>query len=129
MLILIGVGIAVGLFACGLAALLLGLGVISYSFIVGFRSGRPAAGIRTFFILCGIFAGIPAGAVCAWLARSLYMISGDSGDWLIPLYGAIGGALAGLLTGLALDLMSRRIHTWAVARLPSQGSGIRPGIE
>ncbi len=40
MCVLIGVGIEIGLVACGLAAILVGLGVISSSFVVGLWSGR-----------------------------------------------------------------------------------------
>ena len=70
-LVLIGVGIAVGLVACALAALLVGLGVLSSSVVVGMLSGRATDGIRVFLLQCGVIAGVPAGAICALLATSL----------------------------------------------------------
>ena len=114
-LVLIGVGIAVGLVACVLAAGLLGLGVVSSSFVIGIRSGHPAAGIRAFLVQCGILAGVPAGAACAWLGKRFS--EAFSGDWMVLLYGALGGAIAGIIVALALDFISRRLQAWASARL------------
>ena len=117
-LVLIGIGIAVGLVACGIASVLLGLGVISSSFVIGLRSGRPAVGVRAFLLQCGILAGIPAGAVCAWLAQSFFAAYGSG--WPVLVYGALGGAFAGILVALSLDFISRRLRLWASAPiLPS----------
>ena len=118
-LVLVGIGIAVGLVACGVASVLLGLGVISSSFVIGLRSGRPAIGVRAFLLQCGILAGIPAGAVCAWLAQSFFTAYGSG--WPVLVYGALGGAFAGILVALSLDFISRRFRLWASARfLPSR---------
>ena len=117
-LVLVGIGIAVGLVACGVASVLLGLGVISSSFVIGLRSGRPAIGVRVFLLQCGILAGIPAGAVCAWLAQSVFTAYGSG--WPVLVYGALGGAFAGILVALSLDFISRRLRLWASVRfLPS----------
>ncbi|MCW1923043.1 hypothetical protein OKA05_10805 [Luteolibacter arcticus] len=116
-LFLIGAGIAVGLVACGLAALLVGLGMISSSVIVGIHSGRTTDGIRAFLLQCGIIAGVPAGAISALLATSLIAELKGVVDWPVLIYGALGGALAGIMVALALDLMSRRLHAWAALRL------------
>ena len=113
-LVLIGVGIAIGLVACGVAAALLGLGVVSSSIFIGVRSGRPAQGVRAFLLQCGILAGVPAGAVCAWLAKSFFEAYGN--DWRVFVYGGIGGAVAGLVVALLLDFSSRRLAGWAAAR-------------
>lgn len=119
-LILIGIGIAVGLVACGLLAGLVALGVVSTSFIVGIRNGRAADGIRLFLLLCGLIAGVPAGAVCSLLAQSLFVAVGNGdADWLILIYGGLGGAFAGILVALSLDAISRRLHAWASERLQS----------
>lgn len=117
MLVLIGVGIAVGLVACAFAALLAGLGMISSSVLVGMRSGRPADGIRVFLLQCGVVLGVPAGAVCAWLGSTLATELGNAVDWPVIVGGGIAGALAGVLVALALDLMSRRLQGWAAAKL------------
>ena len=122
-LVLIGVGVAVGLVACALAAALLGIGVISSSVVVGARSGRAAVGIRVFLLQCGILAGIPAGAVCAWLAQSFFEAYGSG--WPVLVYGALGGAFAGVFVALFLDFISRRLHSWASARLlPSRSEPV-----
>jgi hypothetical protein len=117
-LILIGIGIAIGLVACGLLAVLIGLGVISSSVIVGFRSGRPADGIRLFLLQCGVITGVPAGAVCAWLGATLSRELAGTVDWPVIVFGGLGGALAGIVVALWLDHISRRLHRWAAARLP-----------
>ena len=114
-LFLIGVGVAVGLVACALTAALLGIGVISSSVFVGMRSGRASSGIRVFLLQCGILAGIPAGAVCAGLAQSFFAAYGSG--WPVLVYGAMGGAFAGLSVALLLDFISRRLQAWASVRL------------
>jgi len=114
-LVLIGVGVAIGLVACALAAALLGIGVLSSSVFVGVRSGRADAGIRAFLLQCGILGGIPAGAVCAWLTQSFFEAYGSG--WQVFVYGAFGGAFAGVFVALFLDLIFRRLHAWASARL------------
>lgn len=113
-LVLIGIGVAVGLVGCLLTALLVGLGVVSSSFFIGLRTGRAAAGIRAFLLQCGILAGLPAGAVCAWLAQAFFAEYGAG--WPVLVYGALGGAFAGLLVALLLDFVSRRLHRWATSR-------------
>ena len=118
-LILVGIGIAIGLVACGLLAALVMLGAVSTSLVVGIRNGRTADGIRMFLLLCGTIAGVPAGAVGALLARSLFAVAGKDGDLPILIYGGIGGGLAGILIALALDQISRRLHAWASERFQS----------
>ncbi|QJE96548.1 hypothetical protein [Luteolibacter luteus] len=117
-LVLIGVGIAMGLVACAIAALLIATGVISASVIVGIRNGRPADGIRFFFLLCGVLAGVPSGAVCGLLFHRLYLAAGD--DLMILIGGGLAGGIAGILMGLSLDFISRRGHEWALAKLAAR---------
>jgi hypothetical protein len=117
MLVLVGVGLAVGLAVLALAAVLLGLGVISSSVVIGLHSGRAAAGIRAFLLQCGFLAGAPAGAACAWLVQSLF--EGYGSGWPVLMYGALGGAFAGVLIALSLDFISRRLYNWASSRLPA----------
>jgi hypothetical protein len=122
-LFLIGVGVAVGLVACVLAAALLGFGVISSSVFVGLLSGRAATGVRVFLLQCGILAGIPAGAVCAGVAQSFFAAYGSG--WPVLVYGAMGGAFAGLSVALLLDFISRRLQSWASMRLlPSHSAPV-----
>jgi hypothetical protein len=117
-LVLVGAGFAIGLVACLVATVLLGLGVISSSFLVGIWTGRTSAGIRAFLLQCGILAGIPAGAVCAWLGHDFLTVYGA--ELPVLFYGALGGAVAGVIVALALDFISRRAHAWLLTRvLPS----------
>ena len=114
-LILIGVGIAVGLIACCTAAVLFGVGILSSSVVVGVITRRPSTGVRALLLQCALLAGIPAGIICAWLAH--YIFSAAGSGWLISLYGALGGAVAGLIIALLLDFIFRRLHRWASAKL------------
>jgi hypothetical protein len=114
-LILIGVGIVLGLVACGIAAVLVAVGVVSSSVVVGLFRRSSASGVRAFLLQCGILAGIPAGILCAWLAHSIFEAYGSG--WLVFLYGALGGALGGVIIALLVDFIYRRVHTWASAKL------------
>lgn len=114
-LILIGVGIVLGLVGLALTAFLVGIGVVSSSVFIGVRSGRASSGIRAFLVQIGLLCGIPAGAVCAWLGQSLFEAYGSG--WTVLIYGALGGAFAGVLVALILDYVSRRMGAWASARL------------
>jgi hypothetical protein len=114
-LILIGVGIVLGLAICGIAAALVAVGVVSSSVVVGLFSRSSASGVRAFLLQCGMLAGIPAGILCAWLAHSIFEVYGSG--WLVFLYGALGGALGGVIIALLVDFIYRRLHTWAAAKL------------
>jgi hypothetical protein len=123
-LLLIGIGIAIGTIACLVAAALVGLGVISSSFVVGVSSGRASAGFRAFLLQCGVLAGIPAGAVCAWLGHRFYIAAGS--ELPILFFGALGGALAGLIVAVMLDFVSGRLGSWATTRVRSLRETARP---
>ena len=116
-LVLIGIGIAIGTIAFLVTAVLVGMGVVSSSFLIALRSGRPSAGIRAFLLQCGILAGIPAGAICAWLGEHFLAAMGS--DLPVLLYGAMGGALAGVTVAFMLDVISVRIGAWTAARVQS----------
>ncbi|MCX6852396.1 MAG: hypothetical protein NTY98_26195 [Verrucomicrobia bacterium] len=115
MVVLIGAGIGIGLFACAIAAGLAMLGVVSSSVALGFLTKRPATAVRALLLQCGILAGIPAGAVTAWVGRSVLEHVDES--WMIAVYGGIGGAFAGALLALLLDFIFRRTHAWVEQRM------------
>lgn len=115
MVVLIGAGIGIGLFACAIAAGLAMLGVVSSSVALGFLTKRPATAVRALLLQCGILAGIPAGAVTAWVGRTVLENVDES--WMIAVYGGIGGAFAGALLALMLDFIFRRTHAWVEERM------------
>lgn len=115
MVVLIGAGIGIGLFACAIAAGLTMLGVVSSSVALGFLTKRPATAVRALLLQCGILAGIPAGAVTAWVGRSVLEHVDES--WMIAVYGGIGGAFAGAMLALLLDFIFRRTHAWVEQRV------------
>jgi hypothetical protein len=119
-LILIGVGIVAGLVACCIAAVLFAVGILSSSVVIGLLSRRPSAGVRAFLLQCALLVGIPSGILCAWLGHSIF--TAYSSSWLILLYGAMGGAVAGVIVVLLLDFIFRRLHSWASAKLSSRTS-------
>ncbi len=115
MVVLIGVGIGIGLVACAIAAGLAMLGVVSSSVALGLFTKRPATAVRALLLQCGILAGIPAGAVTAWVGRTVLQNVDES--WMIAVYGGIGGAFAGALLALLLDFIFRRTHAWVEQRM------------
>ncbi|MHB1081999.1 MAG: hypothetical protein ACYC67_21595 [Prosthecobacter sp.] len=115
MVVLVGAGIGIGLFACALAAGLAMLGVVSSSVALGFLTKRPATAVRALLLQCGILAGIPAGAVTAWVGRTVLEHVDES--WMIAVYGGIGGAFAGAMLALLLDFIFRRTHAWVEQRM------------
>lgn len=119
-LILIGVGAVIGLVVCTIAAVLVGLGVVSSSMVVGFITRRPLAGVRALVIQCALIAGVPSGILCAWLLHSVFAATGPG--WLISFYGAIGGAVGGLIIALFFEFVFRRLHRWASGRLNQNAS-------
>lgn len=126
-LILIGVGMVVGLVACAIFALLLTVGILSSSVVVALLLRRPASGIRAFLFQCAFLSGIPAGVLCAWLAHSVFTAYGSG--WIVLVYGALGGAVAGLVIALLLDFIFRRSHGWISAKLGgTRGELTRPVV-
>jgi hypothetical protein len=121
-LVLAGVGIAIGLVACVLVGALLGLGVISSSLFVGVRSGRRA-GFRLLLVQCGFWGGLPAGVVCVWCAQSF--VAGYGSGWPALAFGAAGGAVAGVIVALLFDLLLARLYAWGSIRPVSPASPSR----
>lgn len=119
-LFLIGVGLAAGLVAVGLTLALMGFGILSSSILIGLQAGRTETGIRAFLLQCGVLAGIPAGAMCAWMMKHFSEHIGDG--WMVPAYGAVGGAVAGLCIALTMDAISRRVHVWATQKMATLSS-------
>ena len=125
-LVIIGVGIAVGLVACLLAAVLLGLGVLSTSFLVGFLTRSRAEGIRAFLLQAGVLIGTPAGAAGAWLGLSLF--TGATGGWPAVVCGALAGAIAGIVLALLLDLALQQLHRRVIGPIKSAAKTPRDTI-
>src|SRR5262245_57939789 len=117
MLVLIGIGIVLGLVACAIAAVLVAVGMLSSSVVVGILARRTSAGVRAFLLQLALLLGIPSGVLCAWLAH--WIFSAPASVWLISLYGALGGAVAGVILAFLLDFVFRRLHRWASAKISS----------
>jgi hypothetical protein len=105
MLVLIGVGFAIGLVAAALTFVLVSLGVVSSSVVVGIRKRSAQAGVRTFLLLCGALGGVPCGMFCAWFGVSFIHAAGS--DAKIFVYGGLSGALGGVLVALLFDYILR----------------------
>ncbi|MCE9518058.1 MAG: hypothetical protein K8R87_00580 [Verrucomicrobia bacterium] len=110
LLILIGIGIAVGLVFCVVAAFLLAAGVVSASAMVGVLRGSVLAGFRAFIWQAGALAGMIAGiAVVAGVRFFLETWREGAGPWI---GGALGGMAGGLLIALLVDFLLRRLAIW-----------------
>jgi len=117
-LVLIGVGIVIGLVVCAITAILLAVGVLSTSVVAGLITRRPITAVRVFLLECGVLAGVPAGILCGWIIY--YVRSAAGSGWLISLYGAVGGAIAGVVVALLLDFAFRRARAWTSAKMISK---------
>jgi hypothetical protein len=110
LLILIGVGIAVGLVFSVVAAILLAAGVVSASTMIGVWRGSVLTGFRAFIWQAGALAGMIAGiAVVAGVRFFLETWREGAGPWI---GGALGGMAGGLLIALLLDFILRRLAGW-----------------
>jgi|GEM_PF-2453181 len=113
-MILLGVGIALGVFVSILAFVLLSLGVISSSVVVGMRRKSAGAGIRMFLILTGLLGGIPSGILCAWIASNFMDMAGVNAKILV--YGGLSGAVSGLFLAVMFDFIYRNSSRWIEQR-------------
>lgn len=120
-LVLIGVGMVAGLVACAVLAVLLGLGVVSSSVVIGLGTRSPAWGVRVFLLQVGLWTGIPAGAICGWFTQFLL---GVPAGWTGSVYGALGGAVAGVAVALMLDFIGHRLPQWLIVRWSLRGGGL-----
>jgi hypothetical protein len=111
-LVLIGIGIAVGMVACVALWALVSVGMFSSSVLIGFWKRRVLAGVQIFFIECGVLLGASSGAVLAWGASRVWPMV--SGEWRVLFVGAVGGAGGGLviawLASAAAAAFAR--HSW-----------------
>jgi hypothetical protein len=119
MLLMLGVGLAVGLLMLAALAALVSLGVVSSSVIVGFWKRRTLAGVQAFLVQCGVLAGAPTGAACAWAAWHVW--PSIHGDAQVLLAGAIGGATGGLLiawlASTAASHIAKNVWPWLCERV------------
>ena len=118
-MILLGVGIALGVFVSILAFVLLSLGVISSSVVVGMRRKSAGAGIRVFLILSGLLGGIPSGILCAWIASTFMDMAGVNAKILV--YGGLSGAISGLFLAVMFDFIYRNSSRWIERRFSPAG--------
>lgn len=118
-MLLFGLGLAIGLVACAAGSVLAGAGVLSCSVLIGFWRKRTLAGVQAFFVQCGILTGAPTGALCAWAAAQVWPEFGA--QWQILVVGAAGGLVAGLgvafLASLASACVLNRLLPWLTTKV------------
>ncbi len=110
LLILVGIGIAMGLVFCAVAAVLLTAGVVSASAMIGVLRGSVLAGFRALIWQAGALAGMIAGIAIVAAVR-FFLETWLEGAW--PwIGGALGGMAGGLLIALLLDFLFRHLVIW-----------------
>jgi hypothetical protein len=118
-LILVGIGIVLGVVILIVTAILLAFGIVSSSVLIGFIQRRPKYGFMAFLVQVGAVLGVPCGVAGLWLLKALTDLQFSLGQ--TTLYGAfcglVGGAITGLVFGLALD----QIYRWTSSRLRRVG--------
>lgn len=109
-LIITGIGVAVGLVLCFIAAALLAAGVVSVSALIGLLRGSWLAALRVFVWQAGVVAGLCAGiAIVAGARFFLDVWKEGAGPWI---GGAVGGIAGGMLVAFLLDFLLRRFAVW-----------------
>ena len=106
MLLLIGVGIALGVIAVIVLCLLTFFGMISSSVIFGFLKKNPASAFRMLFLqlgaLIGLFCGIAGTLLASWIIDF---------DWKeYALYGCFAGIIGGLFLAWLFNSLCSRMH-------------------
>lgn len=108
MLVLAGIGIAIGLAVAGATALLVGIGILSTSAAIGFLKRRPGAAVRALLFQGAALAGIPCGIAAFWIVRQLAHVHLAIAEWVI--WGSLCGAASGLLVALTLNFTWGRLY-------------------
>jgi hypothetical protein len=113
-MVLLGIGLAIGLAACVVTAVLVSFGVVSSAVAVAFLRRNPASGLRALFLQIGAAAGVPCGiaAVCliSWLARSEWSLLVRIG------VGGLAGLTGGMLVALIFNWVWGRMAAWILAK-------------
>jgi hypothetical protein len=105
LLVLIGIGFAIGLACVACAAVLVSLGVVSSSVLIGLVRRRFASGLRAFHYQALALIGWPCGVGAFWLGYAVFDL--HFRQRYVLLTGSIAGILAGLLVAYLLDLSLR----------------------
>ena len=114
-LIMIGVGLVLGVVACGLAAAFVGLGMVSASAVYGLLKRSTASGFRALFMLSGAVGGMAAGIGVAYIIA--WIFTDPIHRIATPLIGGIAGLAAGLIVaGLFNFAWTRAIEFWKEKR-------------
>lgn len=115
MLVLIGVGLVLGVFACALAAAFIGLGVVSASAVYGVLKRSPASGFRALLLLSGALGGLVAGIGVAYIGA--WIFTDPIHHVATPVIGGLAGLTGGLVAaGLFNFACGRGIDFWKQKR-------------
>ena len=107
-LVLTGIGIAIGGIAAGITALFIGVGIVSSSVVVGYLRRRPSAAIRALLFQGAALTGIPCGIAAFWIGRQLAHVHLSIAGWVV--WGALSGALSGLLVAFVLNFAWGKLY-------------------
>ena len=108
LLVLIGIGIAVGFACLACAAVFLGLGVISSSALIAIFRRRFSAGLRALHYQVLALVGLPCGIGALWLSCLLFSVH-IRHRYILAIGSAIG-ITAGIVIAFILDRFFRLVY-------------------
>ena len=88
--------------------------ILATAAIIGFITRRPAEAVRALLAQCAAFVGFWAGLAGTWLYE--FAGPGRFDSWMNLVYGALAGALLGMIAGMQLS----KLLQYVVARYRGQ---------
>ena len=113
-LIFIGVGIALAVLGLLIVFGFVSMGILSTSIIVGLHKKSLAKGFKTFTVLASTFAGILSFSIGFWALNKIFHWATSQ---IAITTGAISGLLAGILFGLIVFYLLKRLTSFFKSKL------------
>lgn len=112
-LMLLGIGVAVGIFMLLLVVAGLSFGLLSASVLVGYLNKSVATGFRTFVLIVSSLLGVPVGIFSVVVLQSLQNQPLNFQEIIVPggLVGSIGGFVTGVLFMRLIMYLKTRVES------------------
>ena len=110
---LLGIGVAVGIFILLLVVAGLSFGLLSASVLVGYLNKSVATGFRTFVLIVSSLLGVPVGILSVVVFQSLQNQPLNFQEIIVPggLVGSIGGFVTGVLLMRLIMYLKTRVES------------------
>lgn len=108
LLVLVGIGIAIGLVCLGCLSLFVAFGIVSSAALITIFRGRFSAGLRAFHYQLMAVIALPCGIGALWLGSELFEFHLRHRS--ILLVGSALGVMAGVCIAFILDRFTRFVY-------------------